>query len=140
MIESGRAPALFHESFADALQEIVSAAGGFKKVAAPLKPERTAEAAGRWLHDCFNESRPDHLTPDQVLYLLKLGRAIGCDGGMNYLLREAGYADAKPVEPRDAVQELMSQFNASVAAQKTLLARFEQVAALLPAAAVRLEK
>ena len=140
MNESSRVPALFHESFSDALQEVVACAGGYKKVAAPMKPERSAEAAGRWLHDCFNDSRPDRLTPDQVLYLLKLGRAIGCDGGMNYLLREAGYADAKPIEPRDAVQDLMSQFNASVASQKSILARFEQVAALLPAAAVRLEK
>ena len=109
-------PALFHESLTDALREVVQALGGTKAVGAMLRPERGADAAGRWLSDALNPDRAERLDPDQVLYLLKAGRAAGCHAAAAYLMREAGYADPVPVEPEDERARAQRDFEAAVKA------------------------
>lgn len=128
--------ALFHESIDDALREVVSAAGGFKKVAALLKPDRSPEAASRWLHDCFNESKPERLTPTQIMFLLRLGRQIGAHGAINYINRESGYHDARPLDPVDESAALQRAFMESVQVQKSILARMEKIGQPAPLAVV----
>lgn len=108
---------LFHESLADALKEVISVAGGTKSVAAKLWPEKTPDAAQRTLLDCLNENRPEKLSPEQVLFLMRLGREIGCHAAINYISRDAGYSDPQPIEPEDEKAKLMREF---VAAQKAM--------------------
>ena len=73
---------LMHETLNDALREVIQAAGGPKKVGAEMYPEKTAdEAAGR-IRDCLNPDRREVFSPDQVMYLLRLGRRIGCHAAM----------------------------------------------------------
>lgn len=109
-------PGLFHESLADALREVVQALGGTKSVGSMLRPDRGADAAGKWVSDCLNADRAEQFHPEQVLYLLKAGRAAGCHAAMNYLAREAGYSDPIPVEPEDERARAQRDFEAAVKA------------------------
>lgn len=110
-------PSLFHESITDALREVVQALGGFKKVGASMRQDRTPDEAARWVADCLNTDRREHFDPDQVLWLLREGRRVGCHAAATYLMREAGYADPLPIEPEDEKARLEREF---IAAAKTV--------------------
>lgn len=100
---------LIHESISDALREVVQALGGAKKVGATLRPDRPVAEAARWVSDCLNSERREKFDPDQVLWLLREGRAVGCHGAMSYIARDTGYS-ATPIEPQDEKAELQRQF------------------------------
>ena len=110
---------LFHESLADALKDVIQMAGGNKSVACKLWPEKTPDSAHRTLLDCLNENRQEKLSPDQVLFLLRIGREVGCHSAINYLSGEAGYSPPQPIEPEDEKANLMRDF---IAAQKSMTA------------------
>lgn len=110
------APALFHDSITDALREVVNAMGGKKSAGAKLRPELSPDEAGKWVSDCMNPDRAQFFRPDQVLYLLKAGRAAGCHAAAAYLMREAGYADPVPVEPEDERARAQRDFETAVKA------------------------
>jgi len=120
-------PHLFHESFTDALTEVVKALGGHKTVGLALRPDKTADTAGRWLHDCLNLSRSEKLDPDQVLFILREGRKAQAHAAINYLLRESGYADAQPIEPEDERAKLQRDFLQGVQHLSQLAARLDRV-------------
>lgn len=103
-------PALFHESLNDALRDVVQALGGTKKIGAMMRPEKTPDEAARWISDCLNPDRREKFDPEQVLWLLREGRKIGCHSGMHYLCAESGYSPAQPVEPKDELAELQRNF------------------------------
>ena len=121
------APALFHESLLDALAEVVRALGGSKAVGVAMRPEKGADAAGRWLNDCLNPHREEKLDPEQVLWLLRAGRAAGCHAAANYLMRESGYADPIPVEPEDERARAQRDFEAAVKALGTVTDRLARL-------------
>ena len=116
------------ESFNEALKACITACGGSKQVGPLLWPEKTPEAAQRLLLDCFNEDRPAHLCPDQLLFVLRLARSKGCHVGLDYLCGDLGYSTPTPIEPRDETAELMRAFNESVAAQALIVQRMEKAA------------
>jgi hypothetical protein len=126
---------LFHESLAEAIKDCINACGGTKQVAAKLWPEKTPDAAHRLLLSCLNEDRPERLTPEQFMLILRMSREKGCHIGVTYLMRELGYADPQPVEPLDEFAELQRQFNESVRVQARMVERMERLAT--PARAVR---
>jgi hypothetical protein len=109
--------ALFYESFNDALSAVIQSCGGAKPVACKMWPEKTPDAAHRLLLACLNESRVERLTPDQVLFLLRLGREVGSHAAINYISRESGYADPQPIEPDDEKARLQREF---IDAQKNM--------------------
>jgi hypothetical protein len=121
------APALFHESMNDALREVVQALGGNKTVGMKMRPEKGADIAGRWVSDCLNASRDERFDPDQVLWLLRAGREIGCHAAANFLMRESGYADPLPIEPDDEKARLERDF---IAAAKGLSGIADRLARL----------
>lgn len=116
---------LFHESINDALREVIAACGGPKQVAARLWPEKSPDGAHRILLDCLNETRPERLDPDRLRLVLKLGRDAGCHAGINYLLRELGYEDGKPIDPVDEQAELMRDYIAATKALQGIASRIE---------------
>lgn len=118
---------LFHESANGALDEAIKACGGYKVVGGKLKPELSADAAGKWLNRCANSSAPERLDPDQLLFVCKEARRVGCHSLINYLLREAGYADAQPIEPEDERARLQREFINAVAVVQQLGKRLEAV-------------
>ncbi|CAJ0698698.1 hypothetical protein [Ralstonia holmesii] len=118
--------ALFYESFNDALDAVVKSCGGAKVVASKLWPEKTPDAAHRLLLACLNEGRVEKLSPEQTLFLLKLGRDRGCHAAMNFLARDCGYADPTPIEPEDERARLQREFIEAQKAMQVLAGRMEQ--------------
>ena len=120
-------PDLFHESLSDAIKDCITACGGPKVVGAKLWPEKSPDAAHRLLLSCLNDDRPERLSPDQLVFVLRLARERGCHIGATYLMRELGYADPVPVEPRDEMAELQRNFMAAVDMQRQILERMEHL-------------
>lgn len=89
---------LFFDDANDALRTVVQALGGSKVIGAKLWPDKAPDAAGRLLADCLNPSKPEKLSLDQVLLLLRWGHDVGCHAGMQFLANEAGYA-ITPITP-----------------------------------------
>ena len=117
---------LFHDSFSDALTEVVKSLGGHKTVGLALRPDKSADSSARWLNDCLNPSRSERLDPDQVLFVLREGRKAQSHSAMNYLLREAGYADAQPIEPEDEKAALQRQVIESVKSLEQIMTRLNR--------------
>lgn len=103
-------PALFHESINDALRELVASMGGTKLVGSRLRPELPADHAGRWLNDCLNESRREHLTPEQVMWLLREGRKVGVHSAISWITEDCGYSVPIPVDPEDERAKLQREY------------------------------
>lgn len=101
---------LFCESIGEALLEVVKAAGGPKRVGPELWPEFPPEQAAQKLRDCLNPDRREKLSPEQVVWLMRLGRQTGCHSAAIYMNRECGYADPVPVEPEDERAALQREF------------------------------
>lgn len=118
---------LFHESLSDALKDVIQQAGGTKSVAAKLWPEKTPDSAHRTLLDCLNENRSEKLSPEQVLFLLRMGREVGCHSAINYMTRECGYSDPQPIEPEDEKAKLMRDFIAAQKVMSAIASRLENV-------------
>lgn len=121
---------LFYETLNDALKAIVQALKGAKAVGVKLWPEKTPDTASRLLNDCLNPDRAEKLSPEQVLWLLSQGRQIGCHAAMNFLAREAGYADPQPIEPEDERAKLQREFIEAQKYMMKLAGRMERVGML----------
>jgi hypothetical protein len=119
-------PALFHETFAEALADCVRALGGNKTVGAMLWPEKTIDEARRLLLDSLNPDRPNKLAPEQVLLILREARKVNCHAAIAYINRECGYADPQPIEPEDERAALQREYIAAVKTLTTISTRFER--------------
>ncbi len=127
--------ALFHERFEDALDEVMRCCGGRKKVAIELWGKVKSERDAHNLMDaCLNPERRERFSPEQVLYILKRGREVGCHAAMHYLNSEAGYAPAQPIEPEDEIAKLQREFIESVKEQGRRAERIEALMAARPTA------
>jgi hypothetical protein len=118
---------LFHEDINAALTTCVQALHGFKAVGVALRPELAADKAGRWLSDCLSASRRDKLDADQILWILRKARDVGCHAAMQFIARDAGYADPVPVDSEDEAADLERKF---VGAVDTLAEMTKRIAAL----------
>jgi len=83
-----------------ALKQVIHALGGNKVVAVKLWGDKAPDAAARHLADCLNEHKPEKLSPEQVIKILRMGHEIGCHAGMVYIAQEAGY-EVKPITPSE---------------------------------------
>lgn len=117
---------LFVEDYAEALRATLNALGGFKRVGAELKPDMAVDAAGRWLADCCNADKRDHLTPDQLAFIRRKARQANVHVLAAFEMREAGYGDPQPVEPEDERAALEREFVQSAKAMQGLFSRMER--------------
>jgi len=124
--------ALFTEDINDAIRDVVRALGGNKEVGHRLRPEMPANEAGTWLKDCLNPARRERLNPEQVVWLLREGRKVGCHSAMHFIADEAGYLRPVPMEPKDEAAELQRQYIEAVRLQKRLADRMERVMGMQP--------
>jgi hypothetical protein len=120
-------PELFHETFIDAIREVIEALGGAKKIGPQMRPEKSTDAAARWVLDCLNPDRDHRFDPDQVRWLLREGRRIGCHSAARFLMREAGYADPVPIEPDDERAKLQRDFIDAVSVVNAIAKRLDRV-------------
>ena len=65
---------LFIDSLSDALEEIITQLGGYKKVGSMLWPEKTIREAGNQLSNCINPEHQQKLSLDQIDFLLSESR------------------------------------------------------------------
>lgn len=92
---------LFTESIYVALDDIVRAAGGHKKVAGDLWPKKSTG-----YHSLKNKLNPEHhekFDLEELMQLLVLGREVECHTAMYFLADETGYERpqiAAPKSPR----------------------------------------
>lgn len=117
-----------YDSINEALIDLVKALGGSKRVGPELWPEKTVEAAQRHLLACLSDSKPERLTPDHLLLLLRLGRKRGHHMAIGYVLETLGYAPTQPVQPKDESADLQRQFVEAVRLQQALVERMEAAA------------
>ena len=120
---------LHHESIADALREVVQAAGGPKAIGERMFPDMPADHAAARIRDCLNHDRRERFTPDQVLMILRIGHQIGCHAGMVFMSRELGYSDPIPVEPEDEVARLQRDFIEASKALVSMASKIDQMQA-----------
>jgi hypothetical protein len=87
----------------DALDGVVHALGGFKKVGVMLRPELAEKpiSAAQWLRDCLNPDKPERLNPDQVFLLLRLARQADYHAAKHWMDAELGYEQGRPLSPQD---------------------------------------
>lgn len=92
----------------DALDAVVQALGGYKRVGTLLRPELAEKpvAAAQWLRDCLNPDRAERLNPDQVFLLLRLARAEGYHAAKHWMDAELGYEQGRPLKPQDEAADL----------------------------------
>lgn len=125
------------ESINDALIECVKALGGSKQVGAMLWPEKSLDAAQRLLLDCLNPDRPNRLTPEQVVLILRKARQAGNHVAVEWLMQDLGYAKPVPVEPRDELAALQREFIQATQGMQALADRMQQLQATVHAGDAR---
>lgn len=124
---------LFVECINEALKEAVKAAGGAKVVGHALRPEKSIQEAHMWLLDCLNADRREHLTPEQLILILKLARDANSHTAMQFLAAECGY-EAIPINPKDEAEQLQRDFIANTQRAEQILKRLEALQPKLRAA------
>ncbi len=117
---------LFFDDIREALRHVVATLGGAKVVGSKMRPDLKPEHAARWLNDCLNGDRREHLHLDHLLQLLRMGREGGAHAAMTYLADDVGYK-ATPVEPADEHTELMRQYVSAAKAMGEIAKRIEAV-------------
>lgn len=121
----------------EALDGVVHALGGFKKVGVLLRPELSEKpiAAAQWLRDCLNQDKPERLNPDQVFMLLRCARAADYHAAKHWMDAELGYEQGRPLKPEDEAATLQQRAVDLVREMRTITERLERLA-LPPLAAV----
>ena len=100
---------LFVEDIYEALRAIGNVLGGSKKVGLMLWPDKTADKAGELWANCLNRTRPEKLDPEQVLFILKLGREHNCHVGMHFICQETDYK-YEPIDPEDEKTKVQREY------------------------------
>lgn len=128
MNDKSEQPRLFYEDVSDVLRAIVQALGGAKKVGPLLRgKDLTIEASGRWVLDCLNAERRERFAPEHVVCLLAEARRIDFHAGMHFLCQEAGYEQAKPIEPEDERAKAQREFVEAVQMMSRVAERMERL-------------
>lgn len=113
----------------EALDGVVHALGGFKKVGTMLRPELSAKplAAAQWLRDCLNPDKPERLNPDQVFMLLRLARQANYHAAKHWMDAELGYEQGRPLKPEDEAASLQQRGADLVRELRTITERLERL-------------
>lgn len=103
MAETNSLP-LFTEDIYDALKGVVAALGGAKKAAELLWPNQ--QNKDKALLDCLNPNNSRNLDLNEIMALLKLGRAAGYHQGKHWIDDALGYDPTPPKDPEVARDRL----------------------------------
>ena len=129
-----------YESLEDALAHVVFGLGGAKTVAAAMRPELSADAAGRWLKDCLNPDRRETLHPGQLMYILRAGHDAGHHHAIQWMMAELGYARPDPITSGDEQAELLRQLIAATHAIQHIMPRLEHLTEVTNKQSLRIAK
>lgn len=101
---------LFHEDIYEALRTDIGACGGSKKVGVALFPEKSADKAGELLNNCLNVTRPEKLSPEQMLLIKRLAKQHGSFATVLFECDDIGLTHPTPIEPEDQKAILQRDF------------------------------
>lgn len=118
---------LFITDIYDALGDLVRALGGPKAVGLALKPEKTGEDAAGWIKDCLNRNRREKFDPEQILWLLRRGREVGCHEPINWICANAGYSAPEPKEPETELAKLLREYLEAETRRAALQPKIEEL-------------
>ena len=116
-----------YEDELDAARDVVRRLGGAKKVGPQIWPDKTPDGAARYLLDCLNASRAERMSPSQLLLLMRMGCAAGHHELMSHLLREAGYQDPIPRDPRSEAAQLASRLEGVIGEASALAQQLQRL-------------
>ena len=117
---------LDYEDELDAAREAVRHAGGAKKVGLLMFPDKSVDAAARYLMDALNPARAERLTPSQVLMLMRLAREAGFHGFAAWWMREAGYQAPVPMAPSSEAAVVAAQMGELMSRMQEMMQRAER--------------
>jgi len=126
-----------HESIHDALRKVVEASGGSKAVGARMYPALPVARSQQRVNDSLNPEHQQHFNELEILWLLKLGREVGCHDAMLYIASACSYSAPDPVETQDEREQLQRDFIAAAAQLKQMGQRIEALTARANLQAVR---
>lgn len=118
---------LFFERMEEALAAVIDRCGGRKAFAAELFPDKPMRDAHNLLDAMLNPDRREKFAPAQVAYVVRRGREVGCHAVMQFLARDAGYAEPVPVDPADVEAELQRSFIDAVDRLESIKAELQRV-------------
>lgn len=116
----------FFDSPEDALKAIIQQLGGIKKVGPRLFPDKTVDAAARYLLDCVNSERSEKLALSQIMMLLRMAADAGYHTAFAWLAGDVGY-DIKPITRAEEVDRLTSVVEQSSKTLAAALATLERI-------------
>lgn len=105
------------ESLNEAIIDCIKATGTSKEYGAMLWPEKPIKDAQNLLLACLNTERPEKLSPDQAMLILRIAKEKGCHFGIEFICAQLGYSTPTPIEPEDEKAKLMRDF---ITAQKAM--------------------
>lgn len=116
----------FFDSPEDALKAVIQQLGGIKRVGPKLFPDKTVDAAARYLLDCVNPDRSEKLSLSQIMMLLRLAHEAGFHTAYAWISGEVGY-DIKPITKAEEVDRLTSVVEQSTKTLTSALAALERI-------------
>lgn len=123
---------LFYESVHDALRELVRVLGGAKTVGHLLWPGKSMQDAATRLLNCLDHNRPEKLSPEDLLVLLRKGREAECHVVMGYLNAECGYSAPVPLDPADEQANLVRIVQDAATTLRQATERLEKFSTMPP--------
>lgn len=101
---------MFFERVEDAMAAVIDRCGGRKKFAGEMFPDKSPQDGHNLVNAMLNPERREKFSPQQIMYVAKRGREVGCHDVLVYMAREAGYADPVPLDPETREAELQRTF------------------------------
>ena len=123
---------LIIQSYDEALQATVLALGGNKVVGHLLWPAKEPDEAGKQLSNTLNHRKRDVLDPHELALIRREARRKGVHILASFEMRDAGYAEPKPVEPEDERAALKREFIAKAQSLKELFDRMQRAGLVVP--------
>lgn len=125
---------LFITDIYDALGDIVRALGGPKAVGQAMRPEKTGDDAAGWVKDCLNRNRREKFDAEQIMWLLKKGREVGCHDPIKWICAQSGYTEPEPVEQETELARLLREYLELEGRRQGLQPKIDELRAKLRAA------
>lgn len=119
---------IFHDTWEDALADVVNATGGWKRVGNELWPDKSPDEAGRYLRHCLTNGRDkEKLSLTQILWLLRRGHEAGIHTAIAWLSDAAGYTRPEPVTDDDRRDAAARELTRALSDVSKLLGRYERL-------------
>lgn len=122
---------LFITDIYDALGDLVRAAGGPKEVGAALYPKKQPDDAAGYVKDCLNRARRETFDAEEILWLLRRGRELGCHEPLKWICTNAGYTTPEPLETETELTRLLREYVELEGRRNTLQPKIEEARAKL---------